>query len=168
MSMSAFRRSAQRLSSVNWSATVFKGDPELSSMVAGFRAWTAQADAMAEKYSAPPGPIDFSTAKSSVRDVALVDALESLYKSASPPAITYEWSSEEQAKKAELIKGAEAGLAFNQEMIDDTEKEIALLRTNRTTHDSSPVLMAEVYPDIAEEIEDEIENREWFKDTLNK
>lgn len=67
-----------------------------------------------------------------------------------------------------MIKGAEAGLAFNQEMIDDTEKEIALLRTNRTTHDSSPVLMAEVYPDIAEEIEDEIENREWFKDTLNK
>ena len=28
--------------------------------------------------------------------------------------------------------------------------------------------MKEIYPDIAEEVETEIENREWFKDTLSK
>lgn len=137
-------------------------------MVAGFRAWTAQADAMAEKYSAAPGPIDFASAKKSVRDVALVESLEKMYTSSSPPPLTYEWSKEDQDTKAQLIEDAKAGLAFTQEMIEDTEKEIAFLRTNRTTREISTSDMKEIYPDIAEEVEKEIENREWFKDTLNK
>mmetsp|Transcript_40332 Transcript_40332/g.66049 ORF Transcript_40332/g.66049 Transcript_40332/m.66049 type:complete len:138 (-) Transcript_40332:224-637(-) len=137
-------------------------------MVAGFRAWTAQADTMSQKYSAPPAPIDFAVAKKSVRDVALVDALEKMYTSSSPAAETYDWSADDQTKKAELIEEAKAGLAFTQEMIEDTEKEIAFLRVNRTTRDVSTNDMKEVYPDIAEEVETEIENREWFKDTLNK
>ncbi|KAL7554066.1 hypothetical protein ACHAWF_017455 [Thalassiosira exigua] len=169
MSMSgAFRRTARRLASVDWSAPVFKGDGELSAMVTGFRAWTAQADAMADKYSAPPGPIDFASAKASVRDVALVDALEKLYTSSSPPPETYEWSADDQAKKAQLIEDAKASLAFTQEMIDDTQKEIAFLRVNKTTRDTSANDMKEIYPDIAEEIETEIENKEWFKDTVMK
>eukprot|EP00584_Thalassiosira_punctigera_P002922 CAMPEP_0172534520 /NCGR_PEP_ID=MMETSP1067-20121228/6850_1 /TAXON_ID=265564 ORGANISM="Thalassiosira punctigera, Strain Tpunct2005C2" /NCGR_SAMPLE_ID=MMETSP1067 /ASSEMBLY_ACC=CAM_ASM_000444 /LENGTH=168 /DNA_ID=CAMNT_0013319323 /DNA_START=66 /DNA_END=572 /DNA_ORIENTATION=- len=168
MSMSAFRRSAQRLASVDWSSPVFKGDHELTAMVAGFRAWTAQADAMVEKYSSPPAPIDFAAAKASVRDVALVDALEKMYTSSSPPPLTYEWSAEDRAKKAQLVEDAKEGLAFTQEMIEDTQKEIAFLRVNRTTRDTSTSDMKEVYPDIAEEVETEIENREWFKDTIGK
>lgn len=137
-------------------------------MVAGFRAWTAKADAMAEKYAAPPSPIDFAAAKKSVRDVALVDALEKLYSSSSPPPETYEWSAEDKAAKDKLIAEAVEGQAFNQEMIEDTEREIAFLRTHRTTRDVSTNDMKDVYPDIAEEVETEIENREWFKDTLGK
>ena len=137
-------------------------------MVAGFRAWTAQANALAEKYSAPPTPIDFASAKKSVRDGALVDALEKMYKSSSPPPQTHEWSKEDQETKAQLIEDAKASLAFTQEMIDDTTREIAFLRVNKTTRDMSTNDMKEVYPDIAEEVEEEIENREWFKDTLGK
>lgn len=150
------------------SSPVFKGDHELAAMVGSFRAWTAQADAMAEKYAAPPSPIDFASAKKSVRDVSLVDALEKMYKSSSPPAQTYEWSADDQAAKAQLIEDAKAGLAFTQEMIEDTKAEIAYLRLNKTTRDTSTSDMKEVYPDIAEEVEKEIENREWFKDTLQK
>jgi len=169
MSLSgAIRRSAQRLSSVDWSSPVFKGDHELSAMVAGFRAWTAQADTMAAKYSSAPAPIDFASAKASVRDAALVESLEKMYASSAPPAETYAWSSEDQAKKAQLIEDAKAGLAFTQEMIEDTQNEIAFLRVNKTSRDTSTNDMKEVYPDIAEEIETEIENREWFKDTLAK
>eukprot|EP00574_Skeletonema_japonicum_P009248 CAMPEP_0201722964 /NCGR_PEP_ID=MMETSP0593-20130828/7158_1 /ASSEMBLY_ACC=CAM_ASM_000672 /TAXON_ID=267983 /ORGANISM="Skeletonema japonicum, Strain CCMP2506" /LENGTH=169 /DNA_ID=CAMNT_0048213989 /DNA_START=24 /DNA_END=533 /DNA_ORIENTATION=+ len=164
----AIRRTAQRLSKVEWSSPVFKGDGELSSMVSGFRAWTAQADAMAEKYSAAPGPIDFAAAKKSVRDVSLVESLEKMYTSSSPPPLTYEWSKEDQDAKAQLIEDAKAGLAFTQEMIEDTEKEIAFLRTNRTTREISTSDMKEIYPDIAEEVEKEIEDRQWFKDTLGK
>lgn len=136
-------------------------------MVASFRAWTAKADAMAEKYAAPPTPIDFAKAKQSVRDKALVEALESMYKSAVIPPETYEWSSEDQAKKAQLVEDAKSGMAFTQEMIEDTEKEIVYMRLNKTTRDMSVNDMKEIYPDIAEEVEDEIEKREWFKDTLN-
>merc|ERR1719253_123674 len=161
MNSGAIRRTAQRLSKVDWSAAVFKGDHELSAMVGGFRAWTAQADAMAEKYSAPPTAIDFATSKKSVRDVALVEALEKMYTSSSPPAQTYEWSTADQANKAELIEEAKAGLAFTQEMIEDTEKEIAYMRTHKTSRDTSVSDLKEVYPDIADEVETEIENREW-------
>eukprot|EP00578_Thalassiosira_sp_NH16_P029912 CAMPEP_0181077644 /NCGR_PEP_ID=MMETSP1071-20121207/1060_1 /TAXON_ID=35127 /ORGANISM="Thalassiosira sp., Strain NH16" /LENGTH=169 /DNA_ID=CAMNT_0023158901 /DNA_START=59 /DNA_END=568 /DNA_ORIENTATION=+ len=164
----AIRRTAQRLSSVDWSSPVFKGDHELAAMISGFRAWTAQADAMAEKYSAPPTPVDFASAKKSVRDVALVDALEKMYSSSSPPAQTYEWSADDQASKAEQIEEAKAGLAFTQEMIEDTQKEIAYLRVNKTTRDTYTSDLKEVYPDIADEVETEIEKREWFTDTLGK
>ena len=61
-----------------------------------------------------------------------------------------------------MIEDAKASLAFTQEMIDDTTREIAFLRVNKTTRDMSTNDMKEVYPDIAEEVEEEIENREWF------
>ncbi|KAL9184405.1 hypothetical protein ACHAXT_002491, partial [Thalassiosira profunda] len=162
------RTAARRMSSVDWSSPVFKGDHELAAMVGSFRAWTAQAEAMAEKYSAPPAPIDFASAKKGVRDVALVDALEAMYKGSSPPPQTYEWSAEDQAKKADLIEDAKGSMAFTAEMIDDTQKEILFLRKNKTSRDMSTNDMKEVYPDIAEEVEDEIERREWFKDTISK
>ena len=137
-------------------------------MVAGFRAWTAKADTMATKYAAPPTPIDFATAKKSIRDTSLVESLEKLYSTSKPAPLTYEWSSEDRASKAQLIEDAKAGLAFTQEMIDDTTREIAYLRVNRTSRDTSVSDLKEIYPDIAEEVETEIEKREWFKDTLNK
>jgi hypothetical protein len=148
------------------SSPVFRGDQELSAMVAGFRAWTAKAETMAEKYSAPPAPIDFAAAKKSVRDVPLVEALEAFYSSSSPPPLKYEWSAEDQATKSQLIEDAKAGLAFTQEMIEDCEREIAFLRMNKTSRETSISDMKEVYPDIADEVETEIEKREWFKDTL--
>lgn len=135
-------------------------------MVAGFRAWTAKAETMAEKYSSPPTPIDFTTAKKSVRDVALVENLEKLYSSSSPSPLTYEWSAEDQAAKKQLIEDAKAGLAFTQEMIEDCEREIAFLKVNKVDRETSVSDLKEVYPDIAEEVETEIEKREWFKDTL--
>ena len=57
---------------------------------------------------------------------------------------------------------------FTQEMIEDTTKEIAFLRLNKTTRDVSVSDMKEVYPDIAEEVEKEIEDREWFTDVAGK
>ena len=137
-------------------------------MVANFRAWTAKADTMSEKYSAAPTPIDFATAKGKVRDGSLVDALEKLYASSSPPAETFEWSADDKAKKAQLIEDAKESLAFTQEMIEDTQKEISFLRVNKTTRDTSANDMKMIYPDIADEVEDEIEKREWFTDTLAK
>ena len=133
-----------------------------------FRGWVAQAEMMAEKYAAPPAPIDFAAAKKSVRDVALIDALEALYKTAKPPAEVQEWSAEDKADKEAQIEEARARLAFNLEMIEDTTREIEFVKKNRTTRETSAFDVAEAYPDIAEEIEDEITRREWFKDTIVK
>uniref|UniRef100_A0A6S8YNK8 Uncharacterized protein n=1 Tax=Ditylum brightwellii TaxID=49249 RepID=A0A6S8YNK8_9STRA len=163
----ATRKITQR--SVDWSAPVFKGgDQELAAQVGRFRAWAGAAEAMAEKYSEPPAPIDFAAAKSSVRDKALVEALEALYTTSKPPVETHEWSAEDQADKAQQIEDAQGRLAFTQEMIEETEAELAFLRANRTTRETSGNDLKQNFPDIAEEVEKEIENREWFKDTLAK
>lgn len=160
------RRLAHR--NLNWSSSVFKGDPELMSMVSGFRGWVANAEAMAEKYSAAPSAIDFKAAKDSVRDKALVDALETLYSSNKPPAETFEWSTEDREQKKQAVEDAKASEHLTTEMIEDCEKELAYMRANRTNTETAATDIAEMYPDIAEETEKEIENRECFKDTLGK
>mmetsp|Transcript_11254 Transcript_11254/g.22989 ORF Transcript_11254/g.22989 Transcript_11254/m.22989 type:complete len:92 (-) Transcript_11254:1027-1302(-) len=91
-----------------------------------------------------------------------------MYKSNKPPAETYEWSAEDQADKAKQIEDAKGRLAFTQEMIEDAEKELVYMRQHRLNREMSVGDMKEVYPDIADEIETEIEKREWFKDTLSK
>ena len=141
---------------------------DVAAKVTAFRSWVASAEAMAEKYKSAPTPIDFGEAKKLVRDKALIDSLEQLYKSSTPPPEVYEWSAEDKADKAKQIEEARAREAFTQEMIDDTVKEIAFMQANRTTRETSATELAEAYPDIAEEIEDEITRREWFKDTIAK
>jgi hypothetical protein len=59
-------------------------------------------------------------------------------------------------------------MKFTQEMIEDTMKEIEFMKANRTTRETSGGDVLEAYPDVAEEVDREIENREWFKDTVGK
>lgn len=133
-----------------------------------FRGWVAGAEAMAEKYKSEPAPIDFAAAKKEVRDKDLVAALEKMYTSSSPPPETYEWSAEDMADKKLQIEEAKGRQAFIQETIEETAREIAFMKANRTTRDTSATELKENYPEIAEEIETELENREWFKDTIQK
>mmetsp|Transcript_6391 Transcript_6391/g.8092 ORF Transcript_6391/g.8092 Transcript_6391/m.8092 type:complete len:123 (+) Transcript_6391:361-729(+) len=121
---------------------------------------------MAEKYSAPPTPIDFASAKSSVRDKTLIDNLEAFYTSSSPDAEVYEWSADEKAAKLEQIEEAKGRLAFTQEMIEETDAELDFMKTNRVGRDTSVSDMKEAYPDVAEETEKELEERKWFKDAI--
>lgn len=152
----------------NRSSPIFKGDAELTATVNRFRGWVASAEAMAAKYSAPPAAIDFDSTKKLVRDKQLVEALEKFYKSAKLPPKTYEWSAEEKTDKLKQIEEARSREAFTAELIEDTELEIAFLTENRTTRDTDYNMMAEAYPDLADEVENEIDNREWFKDYIIK
>lgn len=121
---------------------------------------------MAETYSAPPAAIDFAGIKSVVRDTSLVGDLEAFYKTAKPAAETYEWSPEDRAEKLKQIDEAKGRLAFTQEMIEETEAELAFMKANRTTRETSGTDIKEAYPDIAEETEKELEERKWFKDAI--
>ena len=92
---------------------------------------------MAEKYSAPPTPIDFAASKTSVRDKALVEQMEAFYKTASPAAEVYEWSEEDKASKMEQIEDAKGRLAFTQEKIEETEAQLEFMKSNSCTAFSS-------------------------------
>ena len=129
-----------------------------------FRSWVATADAQAEKYKAAPAPVDFAGAKKSIRDQELVAELESFYKSAKLPSETYEWDAQDKAFKEEHLAQVKEQAAFYADLKADLAKEIEFQKATRTTEDTTVYDLMCNNPTIHEEIEDEIENREWFKD----
>jgi hypothetical protein len=142
---------------------VWKAAPIVSNVNA-FRSWVATADAKADKYKSAPAPVDFAGAKKTIRDQALVAELESFYKSAKVPAETYEWDAEDKAFKEQHLAQVKEQAAFYAELKADLAKEINFQKATRTTEDTTVYDLMCNNPTIHEEIEDEIENREWFKD----
>ena len=137
-------------------------------MAAGYnklRSWVATAESMAEKYKEAPAPIDFNKAKQSVRDKDLIASLESFYKTSQPPPETYEMPASEIQDSVETIAYLKELDALNKEMLPIVEKEIEFYEHARTTSETTVFEMRVNYPLIHEEIEDELERREWFKDT---
>ena len=122
-------------------------------------------ESMFEKYSAPPGPVDFAKAKKAVRDTQLVENLEAFYKANEPPAEVHVMPEEETIKSQENIAYLKELSAFHKDFIPVIEKEIEFQSSNRTNADTTLFDMQVNYPLIHEEIEDELEAREWFKDT---
>jgi hypothetical protein len=120
---------------------------------------------MFETYKAPPTPIDFNKAKTSVRDKELVLMLENFYKSSQPPAETYVMPESEKKDAADTLTYLKELDEMNEEFLPVLEKEIEFYETTRTTKDTTVFDMRVNYPLIHEEIEDELERREWFKDT---
>lgn len=120
---------------------------------------------MFEKYQKPPPPIDFTAAKKSVRDKQLVETLEAFYKSSQPAPETFVMPESEVKNSEETIAYLKELDALHKEMLPVIEKEIVFFQTTRTTKDTTVFDMKLNYPLIHEEIEDELERREWFKDT---
>lgn len=145
------------------SADVWKAAPIVNS-VNQFRAWVATADAQAEKYKAAPSPVDFASAKSTVRDKALVEALEAFYKTAKPAPEVHAWDPEDKEYKLKYFDQVKEQAAFYEDLKADLEKEIEFQKSTRTTADTTIHDLMCNNPTIHEEIEDEIERREWFKD----
>jgi hypothetical protein len=117
------------------------------------------------KYQAPPAAVDFALAKKSVRDQELVDSLEAFYKVSQPPPETYEVPAAEMAEADVKIVFLKEVDALNKEFLPVLEEEVNFQKNNRTTKDTTIFDMKLNYPLINEEVEDELERREWFKDT---
>mmetsp|Transcript_19703 Transcript_19703/g.54792 ORF Transcript_19703/g.54792 Transcript_19703/m.54792 type:complete len:243 (-) Transcript_19703:179-907(-) len=167
ITMSKVATSARRFMStaakVDWSADVWKAAPIVAN-VNKFRSWVATADAQAEKYQTAPTPIDFDGAKSKIRDTELVDKIQAFYSSAALPAEGHEWDAEDKASKEAHFEQVKEQAALYQDLKDDIHKEIEFLKSTRTTEDTTIHDLMCNNPTIHEEIENEIENREWFKD----
>ena len=131
-----------------------------------FRSWVATADSQAEKYAAPPGPVDFASAKEAVRDKELVEFMEAFYKSAEIPPETHEWDQEDKNFKLAHFEQVKEQAAVYAELKEDTVKEIEFLKSTMTTEETTIHDLMCNNPTIHEEIEDEIERREWFKDLV--
>mmetsp|Transcript_15613 Transcript_15613/g.39278 ORF Transcript_15613/g.39278 Transcript_15613/m.39278 type:complete len:174 (+) Transcript_15613:88-609(+) len=150
---------------INWNDDVWKAAPIVQN-VNKFRSWVATADSQAEKYAAPPGPVDFASAKEAVRDKELVEFMEAFYKSAEIPPETHEWDKEEKDFKLAHFEQVKEQATVYAELKEDTLKEIEFLKSTKTTEETTIHDLMCNNPTIHEEIEDEIERREWFKDLV--
>ena len=144
---------------------MWTASPEVAAGYNKLKTWVATADALSEKYNAPPGPVDFGSAKSKVRDVELVGMLDSFYKANTPPPEVHTIP-ESEIKTAEETRAYLTELnTLHQEMLPVLDAEIEFYETVRTSVDTTIHDMRCNYPSIHEEIEDQLERREWFKDT---
>ena len=123
------------------------------------------ADSEAQKYSSPPPSIDFAAAKTKIKDTELVDLLESFYNSNKPAPETFEWPEDDKQHTENHLAFMRDQAAFDAEALPVLEKEVEYLKETRTTEETTVYDMYLKYPSLHEEIEDEIEEREWFKDT---
>lgn len=147
------------------SRSVWSASPEVAAKFNSFKAWVSMTDATHEKFNKAPAAVDFTDAKKKVRDQELVANLEAFYKSASIPVESHVMPPQEKTKSEENIALLKQVDALNKEFIPVLEKEIAFLKNNRTNSETTLFDMQVNYPLIHEEIENELENREWFKDT---
>jgi len=139
--------------------------PEVAAGYNKLKSWVAMSDSMFEKYQAPPGPVDFKTAKGKVRDAELVDMLDSFYKANTPPPETYSMPESEKKNAEENMCYLKDLDALHKEMLPVLDAEIEFYETVRTSKDTTVYDLKLNYPLVHEEIEDELERREWFKDT---
>ena len=129
------------------------------------KSWVAMSDSMAEKYKTAPPPVDFAAAKKGVRDTELVDKLQAFYAASKPAPETHAMPEEERVQSQENLAYLKELDAVHKEFVPVLEEEINFVTANRTTKDTTLFDMKMNYPLIHEEIEDELERREWFKDT---
>lgn len=123
------------------------------------------ADSEAAKYSAPPAPVDFAAAKKNIKDKELVDTLEAFYKANKPAAETFEWDAKDQEMTDHHLAFLKDQEEFNSEALPVLKNELEFWKSIRTTEETTVEELSMAHPVIHEEVEDEIERREWFKDT---
>jgi Asp-tRNA(Asn)/Glu-tRNA(Gln) amidotransferase B subunit len=145
------------------SADVWKAAPIVHN-VNQFRSWVATADAQAEKYQTSPSAVDFKSAKASVRDKELVDMIEKFYVAAEIPPEVHVWDQADHDYKLAHFEQVKEQAKVYSELKEDLIKEIAFQKATKTTADTTVYDLMCNNPTIHEEIEDEIERREWFKD----
>lgn len=139
--------------------------PEVAAKSNKVKSWVAMSEALFEKYQKPPPPVDFASAKTKVRDTELLSKLEAFYKATTPPPEVHALSEEEKVDMEQKLAYLRELDALNKEFLPVLEEELAFQTNNRTTMETSMLDMQRNYPLIHEEIEDELERREWFKDS---
>lgn len=146
---------------------MWKASPELAAKANAFRSWVLSVDTLAAKYNAAPAPVDFKSEKAAaVRAQDLVSNLESFYKSTSLPAEKSEWDPTDKASKEALVSQAQKDQEETKALIAELEALAVERIANRTDRKTSVKDIYKLYPEIETEVETEIDERKWFKDTL--
>ncbi|CAI5740648.1 unnamed protein product [Hyaloperonospora brassicae] len=174
------RRGLPTRAAIEWSAIAQKlSDPRARAALDSLRDVHGQLAAEARAYVREPEAIDFAYYRSVIKNKALVDAMESNYKTIAFPTITPEeldaaaQSTElpdelrlnEQETVDELFGQLNEKVADSKARIEELKELIGLMEETRTTLTTSMDEVTAMYPEVEEEIDTEIANLEWEKDT---
>jgi len=107
--------------------------------------------------------IDWAYYSQNIKSVGLVDSFKKATETLAPQTMTNPFTAELEENFAALMKEAEEAKTFSEGQILELE---AKLKEMDTVGDIKGVTMAEEtakYPELVAEIEEEINNHEWFK-----
>jgi len=121
----------------------------------------------AGKYGKPPAAVDFGAYKKKLKfTAAAVDTLEKAYKGKSLPQFTAALPAFEAKKRALLLSVVKSTVAAAQADLDGLNGQLKAFEDGRITTDTSVGELRSRFPTIAKEIEKEIKEHQWAKDTL--
>lgn len=165
---------------IEWTAISQKlTDPRARAALDSLRDVHGQIAGEARTYVKEPEPIDFDYYRSVIKNKDLVDAMEANYKNIAFPVITPEEldvsakSSDlpdelrvnEQETVDKLFAQLNEKVADSKARIEELKELIGLMEETRTTLATTMDEMTAMYPEVEDEIDDEIANLEWEKDT---
>ena len=123
--------------------------------------------ASAGKYGKAPAAIDFGAYKKKLKFTAgAVDALEKTYKSKSLPEYSASLPSFEAKKRAALLSVVKSTVAAAKADLDSLNAQLSAFEDGRITTSTSVGELRSRFPTIAKEIETEIKEHQWAKDSL--
>ncbi|EWM27301.1 ATPase, F0 complex, subunit D, mitochondrial [Nannochloropsis gaditana] len=154
----------------NWDALGRKVEADVEAK-ADFNALKNQWDGIEKDFntwSKEVAPIDWAKYKNNIEAPGFVDFLKERYEGIDWSQLNTKLSEEEiaadAAGKAALLEEGKALVAAAEKLIEETQAKMHLAATKRTNKDSLVQDVWEKNPAIKQEVLDEIENHQWFKD----
>ncbi|DAZ96000.1 TPA: hypothetical protein N0F65_009301, partial [Lagenidium giganteum] len=164
--------------SLEWDTISKKvSDPRARAALDSLRNVHGEIQSEAREYLKEPEAIGFDYYRSVIKNKELVNAMEENYKNIVFPTITPEdldkvtadTPAELRINEKETIDQLFAQLnekvSDSKHRIEELKELISLMEETRTTLDTSMDEVTAMYPEVHEEIDDEIANYDWEKDT---
>jgi hypothetical protein len=119
------------------------------------------------KFVQAPAAIDFGAYKDRLKFTKeAVDKLEKVYGSRSIPQYSASLPAFEAKKRAAMLAVAKSTVDATKSDIDMLKSQLAAFEAGRITEETSVGELENRFPAIAKEIEEEIKNHEWQKDSM--
>ena len=119
------------------------------------------------KFVKAPAAIDFAAYKNKLKFVgSSVDDLEKVYKNKSIPQYSATVSAFDTKKRAAMLSVVASTVECTKADLHALKDQLAAFEEGRITMDTSVGELQNRFPVIAKEIETEIKNHEWAKDSL--
>ena len=119
------------------------------------------------KYAKAPAAIDFGIYKKKLKfTAAAVDTLEKTYKAKKLPTYSALLPSFEAKKRAMLLSVVKSTVVAAQADLESLNAQLSAFEDGRITTSTSVGELRSRFPTIAKEIETEIKEHQWAKDSL--